>query len=261
MAIRQVITGGDRRDIDTTAIKKYRDKPIPYGTWRGPREGKLFELFEQATIIPETVPAARDAFAEDKYLTPEGQLHMMREGNKGFFARRAAARRDAETKRKRLTQERDELLQFEWDANTGVHDRLIARWNAMSEKDQQQFLLTGQAKQHPELAKALLKEPALTSGVRADQRDMLRNALLTDEQQAKLAALEADAADLTTLERAWDTSAEIIRKECEYDDDEYQTLLATKPAQERKPVEVQSKRKVEGLGALLEKVGDATDDD
>lgn len=216
-----------RPDPEEFISRTIAGKQRLFGIWRGAREGKWWDAYAQAVAAAETMEGNRKALATDKNLTPQGVRSQLVQDSLPFFAekRKLAARTQA--RRAELASRAQGVLDETvkgYDTNTLSHHRLVEAYKAMSGAERARITTPSFMQQNPELARALLAEPPIVTGLDTETREQLRTGLLTGEQLGQLAEIETEVQQMKAVERAFGTAREAIAEIAELTEKQANTL-------------------------------------
>lgn len=186
-----------------------------FGHFDGPTDSEFGKAFAQALQSAQAVPALAAHLASDESLTPIGQQKELRERGKDLLQQRAQTLRDVRHTKKRVAKERDKLLAInDYSIESNLHNRMIMRWSSMTPKERTRFLAPDSLRANKEMARALLTEPSVSTGIQDEQYDTLRDALLDEEQHEQLLALELEAKQADAAARAFDVALDVLAEHC-----------------------------------------------
>lgn len=99
----------------------------------------------------------------------------------------------------------------DYDTSSNMqHHRLIEAFRAMSNKERMAALLPDKLKANPALARALVAENRLVTGIGDSTYERAKASLLTDEDMEVLTQVEASERQIRAAEKAYQTSTEVL---------------------------------------------------
>ena len=93
-------------------------------------------------------------------------------------------------------------------------------------KQRSSALLPHNLRENPQLARALVAENQLTSGLSQDEHDRVKSSLLTDDDEAKLREVELADRQISAAEKAYSTATEVLGELAQLSEGELQMFEA-----------------------------------
>ena len=227
---------------DDFASRKIGGKQRFFGKFRGERDeqNQFYVAYRSAIDSATTLEQTKTELDSNEDLSDQGKLNALRDATEDFFRAKIAFREAAANERERLAKHTSKIYSLdEYNVATDMqHHRLIEAFRALPQKERNLLLLPDRLKSKPALARALVAEDPLVTGLSSEETDRARDALLSDDNRVKLAQATFTEQQIATTERAFDAATQVTAELAELtegDVNEIEAAIADTIKQEPPP--------------------------
>ncbi len=249
-----------RPQPDEYVSRHINGKRRHFGHWWGERndQSPIFKAYNQAIQAAEEVEKIKGALASDENLTPQGQLAALRDATLPFFSAKAKFIATALREREKLKATADKALALtDYDTATNMaHHRLIQAFTNLNPKQRASALLPHNLQANPELARALIAENAMVSGVQEDERERIQESLLSEDDMDVLRDVELADKQITAAEKAFGTATQVLAELAEFSESD----IAMLEDQTHEPSPPDKTKSLADGGSIKLQTEDATDE-